>query len=78
MSKDQPPREQQEEKVLAELILAERGRVRLKMIGEPPHAADVLLFGESLEVFEVDKVTEFCDGRAIDVYRGQRMSPDQK
>ncbi len=65
-------------RVIALLILAERGRVRLKMIGEPSHAADVFFFGGSLEVFEFDKVAEFCDGRAIDIHRGQRMSPDQK
>jgi hypothetical protein len=64
----------QGEKVLAELILAERGRVRLEMIGEPAQVADVFLFGGGLEVFEFDKVAEFCDGRVVNVHRGP-MSP---
>jgi inosine-uridine nucleoside N-ribohydrolase len=45
-------------------------------IREPAHEADIFLFGGGLEVFEFDKLLEFCDGRPIDVHRGP-MSPNQ-
>jgi hypothetical protein len=66
----------QEQEVLAELILAERGRVTLKMIGQPPHVTDIFLFGRTFEVFEFDKLLESCDGRVISIHE-DRGCPQQ-
>ena len=48
----------QEQEVLAQLVLGERGRVALKVFGQLADIADVLLFGGGSVVFEFDKLLE--------------------
>ena len=48
----------QEQEVFAELVLAERSRVTLEMLGELADIADVLLLGGRPVVFEFDKLLE--------------------
>ena len=45
----------QKEKVGAQLILRERGRVALKMFAQLAQVADVFLFGRPAKIFEFDK-----------------------
>ena len=51
----------EEEEVGAELVLGERGRVALVMVGEPADVADVFLFGGVAKIFELDKRGELDD-----------------
>ena len=48
----------QEQEVLAQLVLGERGRVALEMFGELADIADVFLLGGRPVVFEFDKLLE--------------------
>ena len=65
----------QEQEISPHLILGERGRVALEMIGQAPDATDVFLFGGRFVVFELDELLEFCDGWVMSIHRRPSMPP---
>jgi hypothetical protein len=66
----------QEQEVVAQLLLGEGGGVAAEMIGQAAHVTDVFLTGGWPEVFEFDKLLEFCEGRIVGFHRGPRMPPN--
>ena len=56
------------QEILPELILCNRGRIAMNMIGQTTNLTDVLLACGWLEVFEFDKPLEPCDGRIISIH----------
>ena len=63
----------QEQEVLAQLVLAQSGRVALEMLGELADITDVLLFGGSAKIFELDVLLELGDRRIVNYHRPGRM-----
>ena len=63
----------QEQEVLADLVLAERGRIALEMLGQFADVANVLLFGGRPIIFKLDQLLELCDRRIGVFHRWERM-----
>jgi hypothetical protein len=51
----------QEQEVLADLILRERSRVALEMLGQLAHIPDVLFLGRLAIIFKLDELLELGD-----------------
>src|ERR1043166_554941 len=65
----------QEQKVGAQLILSEGGRIAVVMLAELAHVADVFVLGGLAIIFELDKVRELCDGRMDSMFHRWRVCP---
>ena len=58
----------QEQKVLAELVLSEGGRIALEMLGQFAHIPDVLFLGRLPVIFKLDELLELSDRRIRSVF----------
>src|SRR5439155_22727410 len=68
----------QEQEVFAELVLGERSRVTLEMLGQLADIADVLLLGGRRVVLEFDKLLELREGGIVDLHSGRRTPSDEE
>ena len=64
----------EEQEVLPNLVLGERGRVALEMLGELADVADVLFFCGRPIIFKLDELLELGDRRMVKFnHRRERM-----
>jgi hypothetical protein len=64
----------QVDEVGAQIVLGERGRIALDMIGQPADIPDVLLLGLGPVIFELDMFLEFDDGWVVGSFDHNRAS----
>jgi len=58
----------QEQEVLAELVLGERSRVALEVLGQLADIPDVLFLGRLPVIFKLDELLELSDRRIRSVF----------
>src|SRR5208283_1906103 len=63
----------QKQKVLANLVLRQSGRVTLEMLGQFANISHVLFFGRRAIIFKLDKLLELSDGRIVKFHMPGRM-----
>ena len=58
----------QEQEVLAQVVLGERGRIALEMLGQFADMPDVLFLGRLPVIFKLDELLELSDRRIRSVF----------
>ena len=65
----------QEEEVLAELVLGERGRVALEVFGQFADIPHVLFLGRLAVIFKLDELLEFGDRGIVNMFHRREACP---